>query len=97
MPPKNEEEFPTHMAKTREKLIYSACQDAPSHACVGNCQKVWRQGDLPTNLVILANSACPQGGGTLTSNIAPSLYIVISADAGTMNKGGATITNAGST
>lgn len=49
------------------------------------------------DLAILANSACPQGGGTLTSDITPSLYIVISADAGTMNKGGATITNAGST
>ncbi len=83
------------IVKTKGHLIYSANQGSPSHACLGSRQKVWWPDDVQSNLAILANPACPQCGGTLTSNIPPGHYSVISADAGALKKGGATIKNAG--
>ncbi len=83
------------IVKTKGHLIYSANQGAPSHACLGSCQKVWWPDDVQSNLAILANPACPQCGGTLTSDIPRGHYSVISADAGALKKDGATITNAG--
>lgn len=83
------------IVKTKGHLIYSANQGAPSHACLGSCQKVWWPDDVPSDLAILATPACPQCGGVLTSDIPPGHYSVISADVGPLKKGGATITNAG--
>ncbi len=83
------------IVKTRRHLIYSANQGVPSHACLGSCRKVWWTDDLPSGPAIMANPACPQCGGLLTMDIPPGHYSVISSDAGTMKKNGATITNAG--
>lgn len=83
------------IVKTKGHLIYSASQGAPSYACLGTCQKVWWPNDLPSDLAILVNPACPQCGGTLTTDIPSGHYRVISDDAGPIKKGGATITNAG--
>jgi hypothetical protein len=83
------------IVKTKGHLIYSANQGAPRYACLGKCQKVWWPDDVPSDLAILANPACPQCGGPLTSDIPPGHYSVISDEAGTLKKGGATITNAG--
>lgn len=83
------------IVKTRWHLIYSASQGAPSYACLGSCRKVWWPDDVPSGVAILANPACPQCGGKLTSDIPPGHYSVISDDAGVLKKGGATITNAG--
>lgn len=83
------------IVKTKGHLIYSANHGAPSHACLGKCQKVWWPDDLPPDLVILVNPACPQCGGALVSDIPNGHYTVISNDAGALKKGGATITNTG--
>lgn len=83
------------IVKTKGHLIYCANKGAPSHACLGSCQKVWWPDDVPSDVAVLANPACPQCGGVLTSDIPKEHYSVISDDAGAMKKGGATITNAG--
>lgn len=83
------------IVKTQNHLIYSANQGPPTHACVGNCRKVWWPTDLPSGLSIVAKPSCPQCGGELTSDIPIGHYKLISSDVGTLSKNGATITNAG--
>lgn len=83
------------IVKTKGHLIYSANHGAPSHACLGSCRKVWWPDDVPSDVAILSSPACPQCGGPLTMDIPSGHYSVISDNAGTLKRSGATVTNAG--
>lgn len=83
------------IVKTKGHLIYSANQGLPTYACLGSCQKVWWDDDLPKDMAITSKHACPQCGGALTSKIPDGHYVIVTKDVGVLNKGGAAITNAG--
>jgi NAD-dependent SIR2 family protein deacetylase len=80
---------------TKNHLIYSAHEGAPSYACIGECGKVWWQQDVSSDFAVVAVPACPQCGGRLTGDIPAGHYVVVTDQAGALNKGGAIITNAG--
>lgn len=83
------------IVKTRKHLIYSANQGSPSHACLGLCQKVWWEDDLPTRVAAQIKLTCPQCGGTLTSKIPEGHYEVVTKGTGELEKSGAKIANIG--
>ncbi|MHB2250826.1 hypothetical protein H0H12_29675 (plasmid) [Pseudomonas putida] len=83
------------IVKTKHHLIYSGNEGAPAYACLGECHKVWWQDDVSPDLAIVAEPACPQCSGRLTSNIPAGHYTVVTNQAGPLNVGGAFIRNAG--
>lgn len=83
------------IVKTAKHLIYSAETGEPSHACMGECRKVWWQSDLEGRIEAVASVSCPQCGGKLVSDIPEGHYQVVTKDAGPMEREGAKITNAG--
>ncbi len=83
------------IVKTRNHLIYSAETGAPSHACTGECGKVWWPSDLVGKIEAAAVPSCPQCGGKLVTDIPSGHYTVVTQEAGQMERNGAKITNAG--
>lgn len=81
------------VVKTKNNLIYSAHRTAPSHACLGTCQKVWWIEDIGDRIAAAAILGCPQCGGTLSSSIPNGHYSVISADAKGFDKPGQKVAN----
>jgi NAD-dependent SIR2 family protein deacetylase len=83
------------IVKTRNHLIYSEHSVAPSHACLGQCGKVWWPEDVAERIAAAAVPTCPQCGGALTAAIAQKHYAIAVENAGPLKINGAQIKNVG--